>query len=343
VKVRLTQIDGKIPNLALMNLAAIHRDRGDEVVLRRTVQRDMLEPAYGAIYGSTIFTRSAPLVERFRANFPDAIVGVTCVSLTRTVDDLFPTEPERYDYSIYPDFTASIGFSQRGCRQRCGFCTVPEKEGTPKTVATIVNIWRGEPWPKDIVLLDNDFFGQPRDEWRARIAEIRAEGYRVSFNQGINLRRLTDDEAAAIASVPYYDGQFSSRRIYTAWDNIGDERIFVRGVERLVAAGVKAAHIMVYMLIGYDPAETWERIHYRHGRMIELGVKPYPMVFDPLPGMKAGNDLDRLELHRFQTYVIRGYSRFVPWTEFRGAAGEGTRRKGERSREMHLRAGSLFA
>ena len=37
MRVRLTHIDGKLPNLALMKIAAVHRGRGDEIVeLART-------------------------------------------------------------------------------------------------------------------------------------------------------------------------------------------------------------------------------------------------------------------------------------------------------------------
>jgi hypothetical protein len=35
MRVRLTQIDGKLPNLALMRLASWHRTRGNEVVFTR--------------------------------------------------------------------------------------------------------------------------------------------------------------------------------------------------------------------------------------------------------------------------------------------------------------------
>jgi hypothetical protein len=42
--VRLTQVDGKLANLALMKLAAYHRDRGDEIVFTRSPYRDPFEP-----------------------------------------------------------------------------------------------------------------------------------------------------------------------------------------------------------------------------------------------------------------------------------------------------------
>ena len=39
--------------------------------------------------------------------------------------------------------------------------------------------------------------------------------------------------------------------LYTAWDNLGDERVFKRGVEILRVAGIPPTHLRVYMLTGY--------------------------------------------------------------------------------------------
>jgi len=46
MKIRLTQLDGKLPNLALMKLAFYHIQRGDEIHFSRSAQRDMFEPEY---------------------------------------------------------------------------------------------------------------------------------------------------------------------------------------------------------------------------------------------------------------------------------------------------------
>ena len=192
MRVRLTQIDGKLPNLALMKLAHYHRTRGDEVHFSKDIERSMLEPDYDRVYGSAIFSFSADRVARFRVAFPGAIIGGTHDTADNTTVEhaLGIDEHEHYDYSIYPNFNASIGFTQRGCRLKCGFCVVPKKEGKPRSVNTIASIWRGEPYPKHLHLLDNDFFGQPREQWEARIGEMIDGGFRVCLNQGINIRMI---------------------------------------------------------------------------------------------------------------------------------------------------------
>jgi hypothetical protein len=75
----------------------------------------------------------------------------------------------------------------------------------------------------------------------------------------------------------YRDDQFERRRLYTAWDNIGDERRFFRGVDCLAAHGVKPSHLMAYMLVGYDRRETWETVLYRFNR-ISMAAKPLGIV-----------------------------------------------------------------
>lgn len=317
--VRLTQIDGKLPNLALMKLAAHHRAHGDTIHFTKHVERDMLEPDYERVYGSAIFSFSAERVAKFRQAFPDAIVGGTHdLTDNKTVEQVLGiAENETYDYSIYPNFDGSIGFSQRGCRLKCGFCVVPKKEGKPRSVNTIAQIWRGPEWPKHIHLLDNDFFGQPREQWEARIDEIKANGFKVCLNQGINTRMIDDESAKALASIPYYDDGFKVRRLYTAWDNIGDEERFFRGVDTLERHGIPPRNLLVYMLVGYDKRETWERLFYRFNKMVEREIRPYPMVYgDRERGLPLGGcdqKIERRSLAEFQRWVIRKAYTFIPF------------------------------
>src|SRR5215208_1895490 len=246
MKVRITQLDGKLPNIALMRLAHFHKARGDEVYFFRGskgLSRDLYEPEYDRVYASAIFTMSKPLVERLLMQFPDAIIGGTGTDKTSKVE--WFTESQAVDYfAAPPGFTASIGFTQRGCRLKCKFCVVPAKEGKPYVVGSVYDIWRGPPWPKHLHLLDNDFFGQPEADWRRRLEEIRIGGFKVCFNQGFNVRLITQEGANELATVQYRDDSFTRRRLYTAWDNLKDEAIFFRGVDRLAAAGIPEKHLM---------------------------------------------------------------------------------------------------
>jgi hypothetical protein len=328
--VRLTQLDGKLPNLALMRLSAFHKARGDQVHFYRTPYRQLGEPAYLAVYGSAIFDFTAERVRRFRSEFPDAIVGGTWDHVPGTefrgpkVEDIIGAFAG-VDYDPWPKFTASLGFSQRGCRFKCGHCGVWKKEGRAAFAAWINDIWRGEPWPKHLHLLDNDFFGVSKPLWKQQLADIRSGGFKVSFTQGINIRVITDEIAAELAATDYRDDSFAKKRLYTAWDSLGEEDLFFRGVDKLEAAGVPSSHLMVYMLVGEAPDETWAQVFHRFNRMVERGIKPFPMIYGdrgrtlPLGGLN--NRIEHKTLANFQRWVLRAqYRQGVEFAAYRGGA-----------------------
>ena len=212
MKIRLTQLDGALPNLALMKLAHYHIAKGDEVHLYRSVERDLFEPEWDIVYGSAIFKFSQIRLMRFIRQFPNAIVGGTGTTESRTVEELIG-DYEHYDYSIYPEVDYSIGFTQRGCRLKCKFCVVPNKEGKNRSAGSIWSIYRGEPHPRKLHLLDNDFFGNP--DWRNRITEIREGKFKVCLSQGINTRLIDQESAEALASIDYRSSSFAEKRLYT--------------------------------------------------------------------------------------------------------------------------------
>jgi len=310
MNVRLTQIDGKFPNLALMKLSHFHKSKGDVVLFKDSIVKEIFEPEYDIVYGSAIFSTSDKKIQLFRQNFPQAIVGGTGTNDNKTTVEsiLNLSEYENYDYSIYPNFDASIGFSQRGCRLRCKFCVVPEKEGKNKTSNTIYDIWKQNPLNKGkkIHLLDNDFFGQPN--WQERANEIIDGGYRVCFNQGINIRLIDQEGANMLAKMKFRDDSFKTKRIYTAWDNKRDEKIFLQGIQCLLSAGIKPKDIMVYFLCNYWEKGLTEDVWYRFNQMKDIGLLPYPMIFEKWTATH--------ELKQFQEWVIRGGYRVTPFETF---------------------------
>lgn len=303
MKVLLLHLDGRLPNLALMRIAAHHRALGHEIELRRGNPEPRLwSESPDLVYASAIFTSSRQIAERVLSIYPQAIIGGTGWDVSSSLEAHGITTGDT-DYSIYPEFRQSIGFTQRGCRLSCEFCVVPRKEGKVRTAQTIAEIWRGYPWPKELILLDNDFFGQAT--WRERIAEIRDGGFKVSFTQGINARCLTDEAAEAIASVRYYNDRMDTRRIYTAWDNRDDEERLFAGLSRLVRYGVKPDHIMVYLLCGFWFGETQADRDYRRKRLRDFGARPYPMPYQRTR-----------ELIGFQRWVVGAYDKRISWRDW---------------------------
>ncbi len=265
MNVALYDVDSKIPNLALMKLARHHGERGDNV----SWYQPLWSAQYDKIYASKIFDYSAG--ENLDPSQME--IGGTGWDKTKAL----PQEIEvlQPDYSLY-NYPHNIGFTMRGCRFRCKFCVVPEKEGQPYANNTIDEIWqqRGSDF---IVLLDNDFFGNP--EWAARIAEMRKHDLRVSFSQGLNIRIITEDQARALASVQFRNLSGGKKQVHFAWDQWGKgtERLIEQGFERVTAAGVRPHQMAFFVLIGWNTTEEQDlyRINKLHGMGCDVYVMPY--------------------------------------------------------------------
>lgn len=265
----LYDVDSTIPNLALMKLSAFHKERGDTVL---PFLHNMRVDAFDKVYASAVF-KDVPDDDLSDHSYlrPEMEIGGSGWNLHKNL----PPEVERCapDYSFY-NYKHNIGFTMRGCRFRCSFCDVPEKEGRPKATNTIDELWT-QRTSNFVVLLDNDFFGNP--EWRERIAEIRKHDLKVCFSQGLNVRIITDEQCAALASVRFWNLKLSRRQVYFAWDRFKDEKLIDAGIARVRAAGIKAWQMAFYILIGYDT--TPEQDYYRVMKIKQLGCDPFAMPY----------------------------------------------------------------
>lgn len=263
MRVGLLDVDSKIPNLALMKISQWHKHNGDEVEHYMPLARN----TYDKVYASKIF------------NFSDGsdiqeemIVGGTGIDFKNTLpDEIEQIDP---DYTLY-NYPHNIGFAQRGCRFNCSFCVVPKKEGKPKSVNTIEKIWTQRS-SKFVVLLDNDFFGNP--EWSDRIEEIKGLGLTVNFSQGLNIRIISEKQAQALASVKFSNINNTFKQVTFAWDQMKDEKVIKRGYQRVVDAGIKPYQMQFYVLIGYNttPEEDMHRVM----MLKDWGCDPYAMPYD---------------------------------------------------------------
>lgn len=354
--VTLWQLDGRV-NLALMRISEHHKKLGHQVELvhagnPRSIQRQIraraAEGVFGAtgpVYASLIFTRTRPLAEMLLAAFPHAVIGGTGWDFGKDKSERMTLEragvlTKTCDYTLYPTVKYSLGFSMRGCRLACTFCDVPKAEGKATSEGSIASIWRGEPFPRHMLLLDNDPFGNP--SWKARFNELREGKFSVCFNQGFNARTINQAHADEIASLDCRDTQFDKKRVYVAWDNKADEKPLMRGLNCLVKAGVIPRNIMVYVLVGFDHEEA-ERLgsgsmdlaaralheddFYRVKELRAFGALPYPMPF-VRPCKKTTEDRVKdcpcrecvlgKPLTGFARWVVRDYDkRGVTWEDFK--------------------------
>ena len=263
-KIGIYDVDSKIPNLALMKISQYHKNLGDNVEMYNPLWLD----SYDKIYASTIFDFS----DKSNLIPNKMVIGGTGYDTHKTL----PQEMEDCDpdYTIY-NYPHSIGFTMRGCRFVCKFCVVPEKEGKPKPNNTIGEIWTNRD-SNFLVLLDNDFFGNPL--WGERIDEIKFYNLKVNFSQGLNIRIITEEQAKALASVQFRTLSGKSKRVHFAWDRINDEKLIDKGINICFNAGIKPDQMAFYILIGFD--STPEEDMHRVKKLRDLGCNPYVMPYN---------------------------------------------------------------
>lgn len=273
MKVGLIDVDRTgFPNLALMKLSAWHKAQGHETVLLRG-EHWLLDLALcDRLYASVVFSWNREKAEMLRA------FGVTVGGSGIDLKGELPTivEAMRPDYTLY-GIDYGLGYLMRGCIWTCEFCIVPQKEGKPRAVATIddlVNVGgRHRPF---VVLMDNEFFW--REQWAvARLHEFTERGIDFCPSQGLDVRVVTPALAAALSTSPFWNLRRSRRQITFAFDDIGTERLYRRGVERLFEAGIKAWQLQSFVLVGFNSTldDDLKRI-----RIIrEYGIDPFVMVY----------------------------------------------------------------
>lgn len=292
MRVAIYDVDSKIPNLALMKISAWHKSQGDSV----EIYSPLFQAEYDKIYASKIFNFS----DGSMLNPEKMVIGGTGYDmkkeLPQEIEDMVP------DYSIY-NYPHNIGFTMRGCRLKCSFCVVPEKEGKPYGVMTISEIWtqRNSDF---ILLLDNDFFGNP--EWRDRIEELQSLQLRVNFSQGLNIRNIKPDQAEAVASVRFRNISGKKKQVHFAWDDPRHEKLIHKGIDTCLKAGLKAHQMAFYVLIGYH--STPEQDLHRVEVLRNYGCDPFVMPYDK-------EDMYQAKFTRWVNH--KAIFNSVPWSEYR--------------------------
>ena len=261
MKIRLLANDSKIPNIAIMKISAYHKTLGDDVGWYDPMF-DMYDT--DIFYESKVFTFS-PQYQYYPVN-SKIIRGGTGIN----IESKLPDEIERItelDYSLYPDCDYSIQFLSRGCIRKCPFCVVPIKEGMiHQTKPYVLN-----PKGKWIMILDNNFFSC--SQWRENIKLIREWNQPVTFQQGLDLRIMTDEMAKSLSTL-----RIKGSGIYIAWDNYNDKNIVLKGID-ILTKYIKPWKINCYVLVGFAHDHIVDSDIERVMTLAKLGVNPFAMGY----------------------------------------------------------------
>lgn len=299
-RIGLIDVDGhNYPNLPLMKLSAWHKSQGDHVEW----YDPLLSGHMDIVYMSKVFSFT-PDYEYF-IDADEVIRGGTgyAISLVdgkevydKTKDKPLNDEIEHIypDYSIYDINDTAYGFLTRGCPRGCDFCHVATKEGKCSyKVADLSEFWNGQ---KHIVLCDPNILACK--DWKELLQQLIDSKAKVNFNQGLDIRLMTEEKAQMLS-------QIKLDAIHFAWDRYEDkDMIQPKFLTFRAQSKVRNKDLQVYVLVGDRQKrvlpEDLERIYW----LRDNGYAPFVMVYDK-ENLPRGHELKKL-----QRYVN---NRFVFW------------------------------
>lgn len=168
-------------------------------------------------------------------------------------------------------------------------------------------------WEPKKIICDNNLLSASQSHIDHVIERLRLSGISgIDFNGGLDARLLTADYAKKLATL-------DKAIIHTAWDNKKSEPEFRQAHHYLKTAGISAARIRVYVLIGFNdsPADAL----YRLQAVKDLGSYPNPMRYQPLDAKKKNEYVSPSwtdsELKKFMRYWARqSYLRGIPFDQY---------------------------
>ena len=311
MKIGVIDVDGKnFPNLALMKISAWHKAKGDQV--------EWYDPMYGGhfdkVYLSKVFSFTPDY--DYPINADEVEKGGTgyCISLVngkevfdQSKNKSLPYEVEHIypDYSLYPDLTkdTAYGFLTRGCPRGCDFCIVKDKEGRCSIkVADLREFWHGQ---REIVLCDPNILASK--DWKELLQQCIDSGAWIDFNQGLDIRLMTEEKAEMIS-------QMKIKEIHFAWDKYEDRDKILPKL-KLFADTVKLRphghNAIVYTLTNFSTTieQDLDRIY----TLRDMGFWPYVMIYDKEHCPKVYRRLQRWVNMRSIFATVKRFEDFKCW------------------------------
>lgn len=294
MKIGLIDVDhSRFPNIVLMKISAWHKSQGDEVEWYTPFEH------YNRVYVSKVFSFSEDWREPINAD--EVIRGGSGYAITIkdgreeynvAIDNPLSYEIEHIypDYSIYPMYTkdTAYGFLTRGCPRGCSFCHVAAKEGKHSyKVADLSEFWNGQ---KRIVLCDPNILASK--DWKELLQQLIDSKAYVDFNQGLDIRMMTEEKAEMLSKIKI-------KEIHFAWDRYEDKELVLPRLEMFAKYSnlVGKHNAIVYTLVNFDTTleQDLERIY----TLRDMGYWACVMIYDKEHCVQVYRDLSRWVNNRF--------------------------------------------
>ncbi len=311
-RVNLYDVDGRIPNLALMKLSSYHRSRGCTVELIR-VRGSTLPPKCreGDLhFASVVFYReqSARRVALLEAEFGSRLeVGGPGANLKRRlpleVGSCFP------DYSLYGHDQYALGFLTRGCKKHCAFCLVPIQEGrTIRRVAGFADFV--PPGQQRVLLLDDNLLAFKGAD--ALLQEMAERRYAVNFSQTLDIAYLEATKHQLLLGVDARNAAFNKRMYYFSLNHPSAIRLFEERRDMLKSFGKD--HVGVVCLYGFDNTLTQDYLRWRCLRRLRL--IPFFQEYWPIHGIPSRLSTDFFDMNLDEVIRLTFRSNGQNWEKY---------------------------
>lgn len=274
MKIGLIDVDGhNFPNIPLMKISAWHKSAGHHVEW----YDPMFSPDMDIVYMSKVFSMTPDYIYPIRAK--KIIQGGSgyCINMVdgkevfdKSKDINLPHEIEHIypDYSIYGITDTAYGFLTRGCPRGCDFCHVEAKEGRKAIkVADLSEFWNGQ---KNIVLCDPNILACR--QWKDLFQQLIDSKAWVDFNQGLDIRLMTEEKAEMIKKI-------KTKNLHFAWDRMQDKNIILPKFKMFKEiTGMRDRDLIVYVLCNFDTTleQDLERIY----TLRDNGYWAYVMLYN---------------------------------------------------------------
>jgi len=250
--IALIQVDGTLPNLALMKLATWHKQQGDKVTIIKDKHVTTRLVPFDKVYISCIFDENKAIALEMEKQFENAELGGVGVDSPKKL----PPEIEHImpDYDLF-GIDYSVGFTTRGCIRNCYFCKVPKHEGKIFANCDIYEFW--DKRHKEIIIMDNNILAMP-EHFKKIAKQINDNKLRVDFNQGLDHRLLTPELCKILLNLKHmYEIRF-------AYDSPSYKPTVIKALKMLRDAGLKDWRTRWYCYIGVndDFYSAYERIEF---------------------------------------------------------------------------------
>jgi len=248
MEIGLIQIDGKLPNLALMKLSAWHKKQGDKVTLMRDKVISQRLIPFDKVYVSCIFEENKETAIKVSQQFKNCEIGGVGVNNKKLPEEVNRIMP---DYDLF-GCNYSLGFTTRGCIRNCKFCKVRGHEGDMRSVCDIYEFWRKD--HKELILMDNNILALP-EHFKKIAKQIRDNNLIVDFNQGFDFRLLTPEICKIILGLKH------KQEIRFAFDHIAYKPMVIKAIKMLRDAGLGDWKTRWYLYIGEE--DTYDTVYDR--------------------------------------------------------------------------------